>query len=402
MAPKSKLLARRRRAPTDARESSRGPSERRSKHREDRLPELIGPQGLRLIRPNGTFKKIVQSRYVDFESLAPMFPSLLPYFDTQGWTSFLYSHLQYSPTAVSEFYNNLGLSDQGDIYSSVKGTRFRLTANLLSTALEIPNSGVEIFNYNPSASEYYELLTLEPYDTTKEIARLNANSFPPLIRMIHHIFTTLIVLKDGSRELVTEVHKSLFIFFLKCQEINLPELMISLIRRCFSNTKRSMPYACPITSLLIFLGIPIPPSELISLKSRSAFDLTAANRMGYKIVDGVVTRTLKGKEPQGADVSTGEEDNEDDEANEGSDEDPQDEQMPDQAQEFDDVPVPPQQSVHDYLAQIHQEMISGFAQMTSRFDQVDARLNTLDDRLDHLYSERDGSRHPPSAGHDNE
>ncbi|MQL69074.1 hypothetical protein Taro_001363 [Colocasia esculenta] len=180
MAPKSKLLARRRRAPTDAGESSRAPSERRSKHREDRLPELIVPQGLHLIRPIGTFKKIVQP----------------------GRSLLFSERHSFSPHA-----------------------------NLLSTALEIPNSGVELFNYTPSASEYYELLTLEPYDSTKEIDRLNANSFPPLIWMIHHIFTTLIVPKDGSRELVTEVHKSLFIFFLKCQEINLPELMISLIRR---------------------------------------------------------------------------------------------------------------------------------------------------------------------------
>ena len=83
--------------------------------------------------------------------------------------------------------------------------------------------------------------------------------------------------------------------------------------------------------------------------------------------------------------------------------------MPDEAQEFDDVPVPQEQSLRDYLAQMHQQMISGFAQMNSRFDQVDARLNSLDeshvhirDRLDYLYSERDGSRHPPPAGHDDE
>ncbi|MQM15379.1 hypothetical protein Taro_048325 [Colocasia esculenta] len=62
MAPKTKILTRRRRASTDSGESSRAPSERRSKHHEDRLPELIVPQGLHLIQVKGTFKKLVQSR----------------------------------------------------------------------------------------------------------------------------------------------------------------------------------------------------------------------------------------------------------------------------------------------------------------------------------------------------
>ncbi|MQM16858.1 hypothetical protein Taro_049819 [Colocasia esculenta] len=358
MAPKTKILTRRRRASTDAGESSTAPSDHRSKHHEDRLPELIVPQGLHLIWVHGTFKKLVQSR-----------------------------------SGRSFFY--------GERHS------FRLTANRISTSLQIPNSGVEIFNYAPSASEYYELVTLQPYDSTTKIARSNANSFPPLIWMIHHIFTTLIVPKDGSRELVTEVHKSLFIFFLKCQQINLPELMLSLIRRCISNTKRSMPYACPITSLLILIGIPIPSSEPVSLKSRSAFDLTAAHRMGYKFVDGVVTRTLKGKEQQGVEESYDEEDNEDNEDNEESDEEPQDEQMPDQPQEFGDVPMPQEQSLRDYLAQLHQQMTSEFAQLNTRFASTDdLSLDVshvhIQDRLEYLYSERAGSRHPPPTGHDDE
>ncbi|MQL77989.1 hypothetical protein Taro_010399 [Colocasia esculenta] len=206
MASKAKkMVSRRRPASSEAGEGSRAPAECRTKHWDDWLPELVVPARLNLTRAKGSFTKFVQPRYVDFTSLADLFPNLQPLFDTQGWTVFLYSHTIYSPTAVSEFFNNLGYSKQQEFYTSVKGIPFKLTANLFSTALQIPNSEADILTHHPSASEYYHLITLQPYDGTKKIAKLNANSFPPLNRMIHHIFTTLIAPKHGSRELVTEI-----------------------------------------------------------------------------------------------------------------------------------------------------------------------------------------------------
>ncbi|MQM06733.1 hypothetical protein Taro_039560, partial [Colocasia esculenta] len=314
MAPKgNKLASRRRPLSPQASEGFGAPAEHRTKHCDDRLPELVVPRGLQLTMVPGTFSKFVQPRYVDFPSLGDMFPNLLPLFDTQGWTLFLYSTLNYSPTAVTEFFNNLRLSGDGDVYTSVKGTSFKITSNLISTALQIPNSGADVILSHRSASEYYHLITLQPYDATKKITKLNANSFPSLNRMIHHIFTTLMAPKHGSRELVTKVHKSLFYFFLKCEQINLPELMLHLIRQCFYNPRKSMPYARLITSLLLFIGIHIRDSELVVLKSRSAFDLTAAHRMGYKLLDGVVTRELKGKEQ-----ATDEDESNEDDADEDS------------------------------------------------------------------------------------
>ncbi|MQM15872.1 hypothetical protein Taro_048824 [Colocasia esculenta] len=56
-----------------------------------------------------------------------------------------------------------------------------------------------------------------------------------------------------------------------------------------------MPFAFPLTSLMRFIGIDIPDSECITLNSRSSFDLTVAHRMGYKLIDGVVTRVISQK-----------------------------------------------------------------------------------------------------------
>ncbi|MQM04467.1 hypothetical protein Taro_037264 [Colocasia esculenta] len=299
MASKGKRVASRRQPlSSEAGEGSRALAERRSKHRDDCLPELIVPPNCQTAKVRGSFSKFVQPRYMDFVSLENMFPGLQPLFDTQGWTEFLYSHKRYSPAAVTEFFDNLEKSVVDEVLlTTVKGTTFQITANLLCRAFQIPNSGENILVNPPSASDYYTLITHQLYHPSVDRLKLNANTFPPLNRLIHHIFTTLVVLKDGSREIVTTVHKSLFYYFLRTEHINLPLLMLDLLNQCFRNSKRSMPYACPITSLLLFIGIPIHDHELVTVMSRSAFDLTAIHRMGYKFVDGIVTRTLKGTIP---------------------------------------------------------------------------------------------------------
>ncbi|MQM02880.1 hypothetical protein Taro_035650 [Colocasia esculenta] len=253
--PSKKLASRRRPSSSQA---DRAEAERKTKHRDDHLPELVVPPRLHLTHSKGTHTKFVQQWYVEFESLAVMFPNLQPLFVSQGWTPFLYHHKRYSSFAIRDFYNNLGYTSDDRFFTTVKGTTFQLTDNLFSTALQIPNSRVDILSHKPDASVYYPLLTLEDYDGNKKISKLNANSFPPLIRMIHHIFTTMIAPKHGSRELVTDVHKSLFTFFLKCEPINLPLLMLRLIHKTFYQPRRSMSFAYPLTSLMRFIDIDIP------------------------------------------------------------------------------------------------------------------------------------------------
>ncbi|MQL97702.1 hypothetical protein Taro_030403, partial [Colocasia esculenta] len=106
---------------SEAGEGSRAPAERRSKHQADRLPELIIPPDLQLTRVRGVLKKFVQPRYVDFPSLEDMFEGMESLFATQGWTSFLKSHKQYSPTVVTKFFNNMGMVVHQDLYTTVKG-----------------------------------------------------------------------------------------------------------------------------------------------------------------------------------------------------------------------------------------------------------------------------------------
>ncbi|MQM08893.1 hypothetical protein Taro_041750 [Colocasia esculenta] len=124
------MMSRRRPASSHTGEDSRAPDERRTKHRDDHLPELIIPPRLKLTRVQGTFTTFVPPRYVDFPSLADLFPNLQPLFDIQGWMVLLYAHTAYSPTAVTKFFNNLSLSDKGDFYTSIKGGATATAAGL--------------------------------------------------------------------------------------------------------------------------------------------------------------------------------------------------------------------------------------------------------------------------------
>ncbi|MQM09593.1 hypothetical protein Taro_042468 [Colocasia esculenta] len=114
----SKRLASRRH-PSSSRAGNDGAEdERMTKHRDDRLPELVVPPRLHLTHSKGTHTKFVQQRYVEFESSAIMFPNLQPLFDSQGWTPFLYHHKRYSPSAVRDFYNNLGYTPDNRFFTT--------------------------------------------------------------------------------------------------------------------------------------------------------------------------------------------------------------------------------------------------------------------------------------------
>ncbi|MQL72989.1 hypothetical protein Taro_005331 [Colocasia esculenta] len=153
---------------------------------------------------------------------------------------------------------------------------------------------------------------------------------------------------------------------------------------CLCSSKRSMPYTCQLTSLFLFLDIPIPKEEMTILKSRSSYDLTTAQRMGYKMVDGIVTRDLKGK---GQAIAEGDdEDVEDEEA--ANDDDAEDEVENSQSEPVDapgdadsivagDTTTEP--SIRDLIAHLQIQMSTGFAKLNDRLDTVDTNIEALAD-----------------------
>ncbi|MQL86503.1 hypothetical protein Taro_019038 [Colocasia esculenta] len=115
-----------------------------------------------------------------------------------------------------------------------------------------------------------------------------------------------------------------------------------------------------------------------SLEVDQSFDLTAAHRMGYKLVDGVVTRELKGKAPADAEEDIVEEEDENlaDDAEDDEDEDSGSGShgMPG-VEIVSDAPAQP--SIRDFLAQLQLQMSIGFEQLNTRLDTVDSSLESL-------------------------
>ncbi|MQL74945.1 hypothetical protein Taro_007313 [Colocasia esculenta] len=152
--------------------------------------------------------------------------------------------------------------------------------------------------------------------------------------------------------------------------------MVSILHSCLCSSKRSMPYACQLTSLFLFIDIQIPYAEMTPLKSRSSYDLTAAQRMGYKMVDGIVSHDLKGKGPS---IVVG--DGEDEEDEEVEDEDEAEDQEAEDSQS-EPVHAPgdgdsiaagdtaTEPSIRDLIAQLQIQMSTGFANLNERLDTV--------------------------------
>ena len=142
---------------------------------------------------------------------------------------------------------------------------------------------------------------------------MNINFFPPMQWLFHHMITTFVYPKGGSRDEVTTVH----IFFFYCLfhgiEVNLHDLMWRLIEQCHRYPNWVLPYAAHLTSMFARFA----STSLANRKGQYNLQSGVYNRsfimkfMGYLIQDNEVFR----HRPSDSSSSNDEED-EDEEENE--------------------------------------------------------------------------------------
>ena len=141
---------------------------------------------------------------------------------------------------------------------------------------------------------------------------LNANVFPPLQRIIHHIITTILFPKGGSRNEVTKIHKTIFHCLFNCELMNLPYLMCTLIDKAHFQAKRSLPYAAPLTAIFWFARVDLTPHRQVMIPPSHVYNkLNIYSHMGYQIVTGEFFRYLRDEDDEEDSKS---EDNEDTQA----------------------------------------------------------------------------------------
>ena len=88
---------------------------------------------------------------------------------------------------------------------------------------------------------------------------LNANVFPLLQRIIHHIITTIIFPKGGSHNEVTKIHKIIFHCLFNYELMNLSYLMCTLIDKTYFQVKQSLLYAAPLITIFWFARVDLTP-----------------------------------------------------------------------------------------------------------------------------------------------
>ena len=100
----------------------------------------------------------------------------------------------------------------------VKGVKIKLSGRTIQKMLKLPEGDVDewIFDYDPS--EAYTLMTelLATIDAKfLMLMSFSTNSFPPLQRLVHYMFTTIITPQGGGRCRLTKTQKFLFYYLFK-------------------------------------------------------------------------------------------------------------------------------------------------------------------------------------------
>ena len=240
---------------------------------------------------------ILRPRLVNFQDLHQMFPTLMDVFEIQDLEGFLSSYGRYYPNLVQEFYGNIHVKDEAWV-TAVKGKFIHICPETFHKALSLPMNGAVYGEYAYSLQKSYIVMTGRDYEGIDcSTINLNANSFPPMQRLIHHIITTMIYPKGGSRDQVTLVHKFIFYCLFHGIPFSLPHLMTNLIKGCAEYDKRGLPYATQLTRVFAEAGIELKGEPFIDLTAVDVYTCRRVKRfMHFVQTEGRVYRKIDEEE----------------------------------------------------------------------------------------------------------
>ncbi|MQM17634.1 hypothetical protein Taro_050608 [Colocasia esculenta] len=96
---------------------------------------------------------------------------------------------------VQEFYLNLECTDEG-YKSDVKGVLIDLPTELAATLFRVPDEGESYHDFEFDLHAAYSMLiglpTVESEPKQTYVTKFNTNTFPPALKLVHHILTTII------------------------------------------------------------------------------------------------------------------------------------------------------------------------------------------------------------------
>ncbi|MQL93469.1 hypothetical protein Taro_026113 [Colocasia esculenta] len=177
-------------------------------------------------KPLSAGKTILKPRAVDLDDseLIAAFPEVLNFFKFQSWQSFISEFRIIYPRLVQEFYQNLECTEEG-YKSKVKGIVIDMPTDLAATIFKIPDEGEDYHNFEFNLHEAYTIMTGLPADESDpkqtHVTKFNTNTFPPVLRLTHHMLTTIITPQGGGRDRLTDIQRFVLYCMSKDIKINL-------------------------------------------------------------------------------------------------------------------------------------------------------------------------------------
>ncbi|MQM21105.1 hypothetical protein Taro_054139 [Colocasia esculenta] len=248
-------------------------------------------------KPLSAGKTILKPRAVDLEDseLNAAFPEVLNFFKFQSWQPFISEFRIIYPRLVQEFYMHLECTDEG-YKSKVKGIEIDMPTDIAATIFKIPDEGEDYHNFEFNLHEAYTILTGLPADESDpkqtHVTKFNTNTFPPVLRLTHHILTNIITPQGGGRDRLTDIQRFLLYCMSKDINVNLHVIMYQIISETTrADLHRSLPYAAHLTQVFKHFGVSleneksekIPKSNIYCFKNVQKF-------MGFRIVGDKVRR----------------------------------------------------------------------------------------------------------------
>ncbi|MQM19800.1 hypothetical protein Taro_052812, partial [Colocasia esculenta] len=199
------------------------------------------------------------------------------------------------PRLVREFYKNLTCTDEG-YESKVKGIAIKMQTDKAASIFKVPDEGANYHEFEVDLHEAYSILAGLPADASDPkqtfVTRFNANSFPPILRVIHHILTTIVTPQGGGRDRLTDIQRFIIYCMVKDIKINLHVILYQIISETTrKDLKRSLPYAAHLTSVFQHFGVlleneksqSIPKSNIYTFKNIQKF-------MGFRLEGNQIRR----------------------------------------------------------------------------------------------------------------
>ncbi|MQM09923.1 hypothetical protein Taro_042809 [Colocasia esculenta] len=242
-------------------------------------------------------KSILKPRAVDLDddNFASAFPDVFNFFKFQGWLPFISKFGTFYPRLVQEFYMNLTVLPEG-YQSEVKGVSFVLSTELASTLFKVPDEGEDYHDFEFDLHEAYTLLIGLPHDASDSrqtyVTRFNTNTFPPVLRLIHHILTTIITPHGGGRDRLTDIQRFVIYCMKKDIKVNLHVIIYQIMSETTpKNLHRSLPYAAHLTAVFEHFGVSFENEQVQSIPKSNIYCLKHLQKcMGFRIEGDQVSR----------------------------------------------------------------------------------------------------------------